>query len=458
MDQAGGSEARESRSGMGQRVRIPFRASASVGPASGRHVTALNRSGSAASSDRAPKALPDLASRRQGGRAPTGSAAATAPRGWTFEQRLWWLLWASCPGLGWVRLGALQQACGDLATAWSMPAEILCRLPGWHAGLRPRLEAFRSRWGPDPLRRFAAAGPSARRVLLPGDRRWPAALGGLERPPLALWWCGRGSLWSLLAGRQAVAVVGTRRPSPHGIAMARSIGSALAQGGWPVVSGLAEGIDGAVHAGCLAAGGSPVAVLGTPLDRVYPRHHAGLQASVERQGLLVSEQPPGAAVHRSHFAGRNRLLVAFAAAVVVVECPAESGALHSASQAWQQGLPLWVVPADAGRASALGSNRLLARGAAPLLTPEDLLTSLGAGPLRRSEPPPSHAAAGGLGRAQRGLLQALGSGASLDELCERTGRSAAELALELLELECAGRLLPLPGLRWLPGPLPSGGC
>jgi DNA processing protein len=253
------------------------------------------------------------------------------------------------------------------------------------AGLVPAVERFRSHWGEDPLAQLAQLEPRlGLGVVLPGDRRWPLAIGALERPPLALWWQGRGALWSLLAGRRAVAVVGTRRPSAHGIAMARALGVALAGAGWPVVSGLAEGIDAAVHAGCLAGGGAPVGVLGTPLERVYPQHHGALQAAVGRHGLLVSEQAAGSPVRRGHFAGRNRLLVALAAAVVVVECPPGSGALHSAEFAWQQGLPLWVVPADAGRASALGSNRLLARGATPLLGPEDLVASLGYGPLARS--------------------------------------------------------------------------
>jgi len=331
-----------------------------------------------------------------------------------------------------------------------MPVAELVRLPGWQAGLGPAVERFRGQWGEDPLARLVREPHLGRRVLLPGDRRWPASIGELERPPLALWWRGRGSLWPWLAHRRAVAVVGTRRPSPHGLAMARSLGTALARGGWPVVSGLAEGIDGAVHHGCLAGGGAPVAVLGTPLERTYPQHHAALQAEVGRRGLLVSEQAPGSPVRRGHFAGRNRLLVALARAVVVVECPPGSGALHSADFAWRQCLPLWVVPADAGRASALGSNRLLTRGATPLLAPEDLLTSLGPGPLLpaggRASDPPGPA----LPARQLQLLRAVGTGTSLDRLSQSLGRPPALLALELLDLECCGLLRAEPGLWWHP--------
>ena len=370
---------------------------------------------------------------------------------WHREQRLWWLLWSRCPGLGWVRLRSLERDCGGLAAAWRLPAAGFARLPGWHAGLVPGVERFREQWGVDPLARLLRDPRVDRRVLLPGDARWPAAIGALERPPLGLWWQGRGTLWSLLARRRAVAVVGTRRPSPHGLAMARALGLALARAGWPVVSGLAEGIDGAVHGGCLEGDGAPVGVLGTPLERVYPQHHGPLQRAVGRRGLLLSEQPSGAPVRRGHFAGRNRLLVALAAAVVVVECPPESGALHSAAYAWDQGLPLWVVPGDAGRHAALGSNRLLARGATPLLAPEDLVAFLGPGPLVQGSSAASPARRSQLAPASPEhdrLLAAVGDGASLEQISLQLGRPAGELAVALFQLEWEGLLRAEPGLRW----------
>jgi DNA processing protein len=338
-----------------------------------------------------------------------------------------------------------------LAAAWRLPSAGFAQLPGWHAGLVPVVERFRGHWGVDPLARLLRDPRVDRRVLLPGDGRWPAAISALERPPLGLWWQGRGTLWSLLARRQAVAVVGTRRPSPHGLAMARALGLALAQAGWPVVSGLAEGIDGAVHGGCLAGDGAPVGVLGTPLERVYPQHHGQLQRAVGHRGLLLSEQPPGAQVHRGNFAGRNRLLVALAAAVVVVECPPDSGALHSAAYAWEQGLPLWVVPGDAGRHAALGSNRLLCQGATPLLAPEDLVAFLGPGPLAPSSgavAASSRPSADPAGSEQERLLAAVGEGASLEQISLQLGRPASELAVALFQLEWEGMLRAQPGLRW----------
>lgn len=369
---------------------------------------------------------------------------------WGARRRLWWLLWSRCPGLGWQRLQALEAGCGDLSRAWEAPVAALTTIPGLGPGSLATVERFRHRWGSQPLEAFAPHCRFGRGVLVPGDPGWPEGMRQLPRPPLQLCWRGRGSLWPHLGERRAVAVVGTRRPSLHGLSMARSIGATLAEAGWPVLSGLAEGIDAAAHEGCLAAGGAPVAVLGTPLERVYPQHHALLQDRVARQGLLVSELPTGAAVRRGCFAARNRLLVAMAAAVVVVECPAVSGALHSAELAWQLELPLWVVPADAGRVSALGSNRLLARGATPLLLPDDLTIQLGAGPL------PARGAASLLPgppeapEEAQGLLAAVGGGASLEQLSLVMDQPMGELLPRLLELELAGLLRAEAGLCWRP--------
>jgi DNA processing protein len=240
--------------------------------------------------------------------------------------------------------------------------------------------------------------------------------------------------------------------------MARQLGAVLAEAGWPVVSGLAEGIDGAVHRGCLEAGGVPVGVLGTPLLRAYPRQHASLQAQVGAQGLLISELPPGCRVLAGHFASRNRLLVALAAALVVVECPERSGALLSAELAWKHELPIWVVPADAAKTSAMGSNRLLLQGATPLLTHVDLIASLGEGPFKSTSralpsPPltcsrPLASSTTSMASNHQALLEALGSGSSLDQLSLELGWSCQDITAALLELELAGLVLAQPGLRW----------
>lgn len=406
---------------------------------------------------------------RSGRRAPIAGRAGSAgsagssgrPRPMAETQRLWLRLWCAAPGIGWQRLQTLRQAFPSLAAAWAAEESELREqlVQPTRMGERAfqRLLDFREAIGPAPLQQPPTPEQrqrwQGRRVLVCGDAALPEALLKLERPPLQLFWQGHGSLWASLRGRRAVAVVGTRRPSRHGETMARAIGRALAEAGWPVVSGLAEGIDAAAHRGCLEAGGSPVGVLGTPLERVYPRHHEGLQAEVAGRGLLVSELAAGTPVRAGHFAERNRLQVALSCAVVLVECPHSSGALHSAQLAWEEGTPLWVVPADAGRISAAGSNRWLAQGATALLDPADLVRSLGTGPLY----PPANERLDRLGahephlqRREAALLAALGAGASLEQLCERLRSDPSRLSERLLNLELAGIVRSQQGLWWQP--------
>ncbi len=374
------------------------------------------------------------------------------------RERLWRLLWSSCPGIGWQRLERLEAMFGSLELAWGASAANLIHGLSGHTRLHQReleaLERYRSSHGPAPISEPPSAEQRQRwatpACLLPSDLTYPEAMLQLERPPLQLFWRGQGSRWSALSQSQAVAVVGTRRPSRHGLTMARQIGRALAEAGWPVVSGLAEGIDAAAHQGCLEAGGCPVGVLGTPLNRVYPRHHGQLQATVAEQGVLVSELPEGTPGRAGHFALRNRLQVGLAQALVLVECPANSGALHSAELAWELGMPIWVVPADAGRISAAGSNRWLQQGATPLLNPSDLTTSLGAGPLRPPRSSTAAPAAAPLLQREAALLAALGAGASLDQLCDRLRLAPGVISERLLRLELAGVLRSEPGLWWRP--------
>ena len=168
--------------------------------------------------------------------------------------------------------------------------------------------------------------------------------------------------------------------------------------------------------------------------------------------MLISELAAGTPVRPGHFAQRNRLQVALAHAVVLVECPHHSGALHSAQRAWDQGMPLWVVPGDAARVSAAGSNRWLGKGVSALLEPRDLIESLGPGPMQTASAAEAGSASprGPLHTREAALLAALGAGASLDQLCERLRQSPGNLSERLLRLELAGLVCGEPGLWWRP--------
>ena len=347
----------------------------------------------------------------------------------------------------------MRQLCSAAAQApqgfqelWSWPLSKLHKEFAWPASVLSSLERYRASIGLRPCIEVPVD------VLLPCDPAWPAGFERLERPPLSIQWRGRRRLLSLLSLQQAVAVVGTRRPSNHGLRMADKLGRALAQAHWPVVSGLAEGIDAAAHRACLQAGGSPVAVLGTPLHRVYPPEHRALQHEVAQAGLLITELRDSERVTRSSFALRNRLLVAVTKAVVV-ECPENSGALRSAAMARSLGIPVWVVPGDALRESSQGSNALLQSGALPLINTQALMDQLGAGPcvssfgqgdasaLQSKKPQTSDP-------VQTHLLKLVDDDSSFDEMVQALQSNPERVAAELLKLELEGLVVAQPGLRW----------
>ena len=356
-----------------------------------------------------------------------------------------------CPGIGAVRMrqlcSAVAEPPGGLKEPWRWSLPRLQKAFGWPEQVLCSFDRYRTSLGLQPCLEV----PS--HVLLPCDPGWPAGFENLERPPLSIQWRGTRGLLPLLSSQQAIAVVGTRRPSSHGLRMAAGLGRALARARWPVVSGLAEGIDAAAHRACLESGGQTVAVLGTPLHRVYPPEHRQLQQAIADAGLLITEFRDSERVSRSCFARRNRLLAAVTKAVVVVECPQNSGALRTAAMARSMDIPVWVVPGDALRDSAQGSNALLGSVAEPLINPQDLIQQLGPGPcLPGSHADPGLAEDDGntmpCTPVQVRLLKLLNDDFSFDEMVQSLQSNPENIASELLKLELAGRVKAQPGLRW----------
>lgn len=219
---------------------------------------------------------------------------------------------------------------------------------------------------------LAATDRIGARALVGADTDYPSRLHELHDAPAVLF--ARGTIAA--AEPPAVAIVGTRMASSYGIRVARAIATACARAGATVVSGLARGIDGAAHEAALAAGGRTVAVLGTGLDVFYPRSHRSLQENIARDGLLLSELPPGASGHSGTFPRRNRIIAALADVTVVVEAGYKSGALITADQALELGRIVACVPNAIDVAGAAGSNALLKRNAEPVLCADDVLALL----------------------------------------------------------------------------------
>lgn len=303
---------------------------------------------------------------------------------------------------------------------------------------------------PGPWRRALQAGRDALEYLetlgawarIPGDVAWPAAL-ETGRSPVALL-VGRGEI----PAGPALAVVGTRRSSRAGDALARDLAAAWVERGGYVVSGGALGIDAAAHRGALAAGGGTVVVAGTGLGHPFPEEHRGLFARIERRGAVVSEYPPNFAGRPTCFLDRNRIIAGLASTVVVVEAPPRSGALSTARFALKCGRKVLTVPGNPGQPRSEGARILLSSGALPLRGPEDLPacrlaqgTQVGAAPRRR-------APVDVVGQRILMALEPGGDGRHLDDIGRRAALTPAELNAALLELELEGLVEALDGGRF----------
>jgi DNA processing protein len=259
------------------------------------------------------------------------------------------------------------------------------------------------------------------------SKLYPRLLADLHDPPALLHVRGDVDVLS----QPAVAIVGARSCSAYGAQVGRSLAGELAAAGLVVVSGLARGIDAEAHRGALAVCGRTVAVLGCGIDRDYPRSHAELARRIRVDGAVVSEYPPGVEPAPWRFPARNRIIAGLCAATVVVEARERSGALITADFALELGRDVFAVPGEITSALSAGTNDLLRQGAAPLLTAADVLTALGFEGDARPLPPLSPAGAQ--------VLRILADGPrDADAVSRSSGRSTAEVAAVLVELELAG--------------------
>lgn len=274
------------------------------------------------------------------------------------------------------------------------------------------------------------------RILTPEHPDWPAAFAEDPEPPPLAFVRGDPALLSSVA----VAIVGTRRCTAAGAAIARDMARDLAAAGVGVISGLALGIDGAAHQGCLDGGGPAIGVVATGLDTVYPRRHARLWERVATTGVLVSEAPLGRAAERWRFPARNRLIAGLASVVVVVESRRHGGSMLTVDAAAERGVDVMAVPGPVRSAPSDGPNQLLHDGCGVARDATDVLTALG------SRVPHQAPCAGGgepgtegAGAASDPVADAISwPASSLDDIVAATGLPFTEVAARLATLELAG--------------------
>lgn len=317
-----------------------------------------------------------------------------------------------------------------------------------------------------------------RHVVVLGDSDYPQTLLTLEDPPLMLYLMGAGngslhgapttdnrtqapvqSIAQQLSDRTSLslAMVGSRNPTPQGAANAHQFAKAFVQSGLTVVSGLALGIDGAAHEGALEGHLSnpgflaTVAVVGTGLDRVYPKAHRDLAHRIAQHGLLVSEYPLGTPPLTANFPKRNRLIAGLTQGTLVVEAALKSGSLITARLTVEQGKEVFAIPGSIHSTQSRGCHSLIKQGAKLMESALDVLEELNLdlGPLSHGVPQPTTENDTDLplpSDTDRGLLEHLGfDPVGLDALQARSSLDTATLQAQLMTLELEGLVARLPG-------------
>lgn len=304
--------------------------------------------------------------------------------------------------------------------------------------------------------------PPARGIVTLGDAAYPPALLATEDPPLMLYLLGAprfvGAGAEPFAPQRCLAIVGSRNPTAQGAEHARQFARALRAAGLCIVSGLALGIDAAAHEGALTDPPDPampatIAVVGTGLDRVYPRAHKELAHRIARAGLLVSEYPLGTPPLPANFPKRNRIIAGLSQGTLVVEAALASGSLITARLAAEQGREVFAIPGSIHAPQSRGCHALIRQGAKLVESAQDVLEELhlpasaAAQAAEEADDRPAGAAVGPSPTPeQQCLLDALGfDPLGLDALVARTGMDAATLQVRLLELELDGQVARLPG-------------
>jgi len=275
-------------------------------------------------------------------------------------------------------------------------------------------------------------------IVTLADPGYPQALLQIADPPTLIYVRGRVDLLN----RPALAVVGSRQPTPQGELNARQFSAALAEAGLVISSGLALGIDTSAHRGALSVDGPTIAFIGTGIDRIYPARNRELAHELSAKGAIVSEFPIGTPVTAANFPRRNRLISGISRGVLVVEASVDSGSLITSRLAAEQGREVFAIPGSIHSPVSRGCHKLIKQGAKLVETAQDILDELAWCVPARPSPPENQ----NNGLPTTELLTLIGfDPCALDDLVLRSGMSADHLSSALLHLELEGRIATLPG-------------
>lgn len=294
--------------------------------------------------------------------------------------------------------------------------------------------------------------------LIPiNSESYPPLLKNIPSPPLVLYCIGDPDylLWPQLA------MVGSRNPSPSGWELAEGFATSLATSGLLITSGLALGVDAAAHKGALAAGKPTIAVVGTGLDRVYPKKNHELAKDIAASGVIISEFPLGTAPRAQNFPRRNRIISGLSLGVLVVEAALKSGSLITAKYAMEQGREVFAIPGSIHNPMSKGCHSIIRQGAKLVETTAHILEDLGPLALQWGKIVLEQDSGSDLGKVtsvridklsedQQSCLKQLDhTPTSVDQIVDRTGLPVYRVSGSLLDMELQGLLCSDGGRYWL---------
>lgn len=354
------------------------------------------------------------------------------------REQFHWLLLSRLPGCGDAVLRRLLAQHRDPFAILEAPAS-QWRAAGADEALLSQLRGWRIRGDAHPAHQRALRDQERLRdcgadLLVLGGADYPARLAEIYDPPPFLYAGGdRGCLHGAM-----LAIVGSRRAGAMGLRSAREFAAGLVEAGYAVCSGMALGIDGEAHRGALRSGGKTVAVMATGIEGRYPRRHRGLADEIRRQGVLVTELPPGTPPRREHFPRRNRLISGLGLGVLVVEAAMRSGSLVTARMALEQNREVFALPHSIYDPGGGGCHYLIRQGARLVETPADILEELALFSEPRLEPKSGPAPVPGIGAPEhlRPLYAMIGyAPVSVDELARMESADPARVLSGLVELQ-----------------------
>ncbi|HLE42260.1 MAG TPA: DNA-processing protein DprA [Nitrospirota bacterium] len=353
-----------------------------------------------------------------------------------------WIGLNSIPGVGRTTFRKLVSLFGSPEQALSASENELRERGGLSEALITELRAYP--WREHAEKELAKARNAEVTIVTIEDAAYPGHLRNSPDPPLYLY--VKGAL--LPEDANAVAIVGTRKPTHYGLTMTHRIAYELASAGLTIVSGMARGIDTQAHRGALAAKGRTIAVLGCGIDVAYPPENKGLMEQISHagRGAVVAENPFNTKPEAGYFPARNRIISGLSRGTVIIEAAEDSGSLITAEYTVKQGRLLFALPGNIGSPNSRGPNSLIKEGALLVERAEDILKALKFTAAREKKTDPEPAPRIPLSREEETVFRCITNEPKhIDLIMTEAGATPGKISGTLITLELKGLARQLPG-------------